>query len=101
MLAAVTAAGLSRPVDARSRRQAGGSPLVAKRLLEAKAIEGLSTCLNKSTELSWFNEWSQLCEGELNQISPGPYPLATEIRAQPGYSSVSSDRADVQTLEVQ
>jgi hypothetical protein len=67
--------------------------------LEAKAIEGLSTCLGKSTELSWFNEWSQLCEGELNQIKPAEYPLASEIRAQPGYSSVTSDRTDVQTLE--
>ncbi len=69
--------------------------------LEDKAIEGLGTCLNKSTELSWFNEWSQLCEGELNQIKPNEYPLAAEIRAQPGYSSVSSDRTDVQTLELQ
>jgi hypothetical protein len=69
--------------------------------LENKAIEGLGTCLGKSTELSWFNEWSQLCEGELNQIKPNEYPLAAEIRAQPGYSTVLSDRADVQTLELQ
>ena len=66
--------------------------------LETKAIEGLSICLGKSTELSWFNEWSSLCEGELNQIKPNEYPLAAEIRAQPGYSSVSSDRTGVQNL---
>ena len=65
--------------------------------LESKAIEGLGTCLNKSTELSWFNEWSQLCEAELNQIKPGDFPVAAEIRAEPGYSSVVSDRADVKT----
>jgi hypothetical protein len=59
--------------------------------LENKAIEGLGTCLNKSTELSWFNEWSQLCEAELNQIKPSEYPLASEIRAQPGYVAVTSD----------
>ncbi len=53
--------------------------------LESKAIEGLKTCLDKSTELSWFNEWQQLCEAELNQIKPAEYPLASEIRAQPGY----------------
>ena len=58
--------------------------------LENKAIEGLSVCLNKSTELSWFNEWSPLCEAELNQIKPAEYPLASEIRAQPGY--VAGDR---------
>jgi tetratricopeptide (TPR) repeat protein len=66
---------------------------------EAKAIEGLGTCLNKSTELSWFNEWSGLCEAELNQIKPNEYPLASEIRAQPGYAAVSTDRSSVQSLE--
>ena len=65
--------------------------------IEAKAIEGLGTCLNKSTELSWFNEWSQLCEAELNQIKPAEYPLASEIRAEPGYVAVMTDKAQVQT----
>ncbi len=53
--------------------------------IEAKAVEGLETCLRKSTELSWFNEWSTLCESELNQINPTGYPIASEIRARPGY----------------
>jgi tetratricopeptide (TPR) repeat protein len=66
--------------------------------LETKAIEGLSTCLNKSTELSWFNEWSQLCEAELNQLKPNEYPLASEIRAEPGYVSVQTDHGVVQSL---
>src|SRR5581483_8303411 len=66
--------------------------------LENKAIEGLGTCLNKSTELSWFNEWSALCEGELNQIKPSEYPLASEIRAEPGYVAYTTDRAEVQSL---
>jgi hypothetical protein len=68
--------------------------------IENKAVEGLSTCLNKSTELSWFNEWSSLCETELNQIKSSEYPLAAEIRAQPGYSSVSTERETVQSLEI-
>ncbi len=63
--------------------------------LDKKAEEGLSVCLNKSTELNWFNEWSQLCELELNQIKPSEYPLASEIRAQPGYSSLQPDVAPV------
>src|SRR5262249_61481615 len=43
---------------------------------EPKAIKGLGTCLAKATELSWFNEWSKLCEAELNQITPSESPLA-------------------------
>lgn len=63
--------------------------------LEKKAIGGLATCLSKSTELSWYNEWSRLCEKELNQIKPAEYPLASEIRAKPRYVTVSADRAGV------
>ncbi len=69
--------------------------------IEAKAIDGLSICLNKSTELSFSDEWSQLCEAELNQIKPIEYPLAAEIRAQPGSvtTSITMDRTQVQPLE--
>jgi hypothetical protein len=59
--------------------------------LEKKAVEGLSTCLETSTKLSWFNEWSALCEAELNQIKPAEYPLASEIRAVPGYFDKRAD----------
>jgi tetratricopeptide (TPR) repeat protein len=69
--------------------------------MEKKATGSLEKCLEESTQLSWFNEWSQLCEAELNQIDNNGYPLAAEIRAEPGYSSVSTDRADVQTLDEQ
>ena len=58
--------------------------------VEAKAKEGFETCMGKSTELSWFNEWSQLCEVELNQLEPSKYPLASEMRVQPGYVAASS-----------
>jgi len=61
--------------------------------LDKKAEDGLSVCLTKSTELNWFNEWSKLCELELNQIKPGEYPLASEIRAEPGYSGITFDVA--------
>jgi tetratricopeptide (TPR) repeat protein len=63
--------------------------------LDKKAEEGLAICLSKSTELSWYNEWSKLCEAELNQIKPAEYPLASEIRAEPGYVSFKPDRADL------
>jgi hypothetical protein len=69
--------------------------------LETKAIDGLSICLNKSTELSFYDEWSQLCEAELNQLKPVEYPIASEIRAQPGYGAdhVAMDRETVMPLE--
>ena len=65
--------------------------------LEGKAIEGLTTCLGTSTRLSWFNEWSALCELELNQIKPGEFQIASEIRAQPGYYDRRSDQAPIVT----
>jgi tetratricopeptide (TPR) repeat protein len=68
--------------------------------LETKAVDALAVCLNKSTDLSFYDEWSQLCEAELNQLKPVEYPLPTEIRAQPGYNTlVEMDRAPVQPLE--
>jgi len=67
--------------------------------LDKKAEEGLSVCLNKSTELNWFNEWSKLCEGELNQIKPSEYPLAAELRAEPGYANIRLDAAPVLTAD--
>jgi tetratricopeptide (TPR) repeat protein len=62
--------------------------------LETKAIDALSVCLNKSTDLSFYDEWSKLCEAELNQLKP------VEIRAEPGYqSTVAMDSESVQPLE--
>ena len=68
--------------------------------LETKAIEGLSVCLNKSTDLSFYDEWSKLCEAELNQLKPVEYPIASEIRARAGLrATVAMDRESVQPLE--
>ncbi|HEY3356317.1 MAG TPA: tetratricopeptide repeat protein [Polyangia bacterium] len=52
--------------------------------LDRKATEGFTKCLAKSTELFWYNEWSAMCEQELYQLKPRDYPMAVEIRAQPG-----------------
>lgn len=67
------------------------------RPLEEKAEEGLAACLTRSTELSWYNEWSSLCESELNQINAVKWPIAAEIRAEPGYLSMRAIRAPVIT----
>jgi hypothetical protein len=65
--------------------------------LEDKAVQGLDACLRTATEYSWYNEWSTLCEKELNQIKPAEYPIASEIRARPGYVTFVTDRAKVIT----
>jgi len=51
--------------------------------LEAASLNAYSVCLQKSTELGWFSEWSKLCEHELGQIRPEDYPSASELRAEP------------------
>ncbi|HVK83391.1 MAG TPA: hypothetical protein VM513_04740, partial [Kofleriaceae bacterium] len=51
--------------------------------LEARSLEAYGVCLNKSTELGWFSEWSKMCERELGQIKPEDYPTASELRAEP------------------
>ena len=50
--------------------------------LAEKSLAAYSVCLNKSTELGWFSEWSKLCERELGQIKPEDYPTASEIRGE-------------------
>ena len=69
--------------------------------IEKKAEEGLSICLSKSTELNWFNEWSKLCEAELNQIKPSEYPLAAELRSEPGVLFTRLDVAPPATAPVE
>jgi pentatricopeptide repeat protein len=65
--------------------------------LEKKAIEAFSFCLDNSNKLSWFNEWSQLCEAELAQIRPQDFPAAGEIRAQPDNVPMTIDTQPIVT----
>ncbi|HEU0033612.1 MAG TPA: tetratricopeptide repeat protein [Kofleriaceae bacterium] len=51
--------------------------------LDARALQGYSVCLTKSTELGWFSEWSKMCERELGQIKPEEFPTASELRGDP------------------
>jgi TolA-binding protein len=51
--------------------------------LDKTALDAYGVCLNKSTELGWFSDWSKLCERELGQINPNEYPTASELRARP------------------
>jgi tetratricopeptide (TPR) repeat protein len=55
--------------------------------IESKAVVGYDLCLKAATKESWFNEWSTMCEVELNQMKPSEYPLAAEAKPEPGYVS--------------
>lgn len=63
--------------------------------IESKAVEGFETCLKAATDYSWYNEWSRLCERELNQMKPTEYPLASEIKPEAGYVSTSMSETPV------
>ncbi|MGN6109467.1 MAG: tetratricopeptide repeat protein [Kofleriaceae bacterium] len=51
--------------------------------LDNRALEGYGVCLDQSTKLGWFSDWSKLCERELGQIKPEEYPTASELRGKP------------------
>lgn len=51
--------------------------------LEKNSIAAFGFCLERSTQLSWFNDWSQMCERELGQIRPQDFPTAHEIYSEP------------------
>ena len=36
---------------------------------------------------SWYNNWSRLCERELNQLQPAEFPLSSEVKPEAGYVS--------------
>jgi tetratricopeptide (TPR) repeat protein len=54
-----------------------------------KAKQGYFLCLKTAKQYNWFNEWSRLCEKEINDLEPEKFPLTMELRAQPGYVSTA------------
>ncbi|MCG5051688.1 MAG: tetratricopeptide repeat protein [Myxococcales bacterium] len=65
--------------------------------VEAKAVTGFQVCLTGATRESWFNDWSRLCEVELNQMQPSEYPLASEAKPEAGYTPTVITAAPVVT----
>ncbi len=55
--------------------------------IESKAVVGYELCLKAATKESWYNEWSTMCEIELNQMKPADWPLSAEMKPEPGYLS--------------
>lgn len=52
---------------------------------QAQAVAKFEFCLRTATNVRWFNEWSRICETELNRLNPRQYPLADELRGEPNY----------------
>lgn len=47
------------------------------------ATEGYQRCIRTSTNVHVFNQWTHLCERELNNIDRGRFPVADEVRVEP------------------
>jgi hypothetical protein len=58
------------------------------------AKRGYQACIARATQVRWFNEWSSLCERNLNEIDRQNFPLTEEIRTQPNllFSRASNAR---------
>jgi tetratricopeptide (TPR) repeat protein len=53
--------------------------------VRAQAISKFEFCLRTATNVRWFNEYSTICETELNRLNPRQYPVAAELRGAPSY----------------
>jgi len=68
--------------------------------LQQAATKALGYCLERSTEYQYFNEFSRMCEEELQQRSPDEYPATNEIFGRSEYTRARMDKPGVQlTLE--
>lgn len=61
------------------------------------AVDAFTYCLERSTEFQFFNEFSRLCEEELQQRSPDQYPATNELFGTSVYTESRLDKVGVQT----
>ena len=64
--------------------------------LEEAATKALGYCLDRSTEYQFFNEFSRMCEEELQQRAPDQYPATNEIFGESHYTRSRLDTVGVQ-----
>ena len=64
---------------------------------EKQAVEAFTYCLQKSTEYQFFNQFSRMCEEELQQRKPDEYPATNEMF---GTSIYTDSRLDVVGVQV-
>ncbi len=100
-ITATSPASSTRPRSPRtSRSRTSGATSLARDLLRRARGQGRArsrrrpstasrSCLKAATEQSWYNEWSRLCERELNQMKPSEYPLSSEVKPEAGYVSTN------------
>lgn len=65
--------------------------------IQEDAVKKFSFCLERSTTFQFFNEFSRLCEEELQQREPDKYPATEELFGISQYTASRPDRVDVQT----
>lgn len=65
--------------------------------LQQAATEALRYCLERSTEYQYFDEFSRMCEEELQQREPDAYPATNEILGRSRYTRAKMDVVEVQS----
>jgi hypothetical protein len=64
---------------------------------QEKALAAFTYCLSRSTEFQFFNEFSRMCEEELQQRNPDKYPATNELFGNAKYTDSRLDVVGVQT----
>ncbi|MEM9456396.1 MAG: hypothetical protein AAGF11_19600 [Myxococcota bacterium] len=64
---------------------------------EKKAVDAFTYCLEKSTKFQFFNQFSRMCEEELQQRKPDEYPATNEMFGKSIYTDSRLDVVGVQT----
>jgi TolA-binding protein len=64
---------------------------------EKRAVDAFTYCLQKSTEFQFFNQFSRMCEEELQQREPNTYPATNEMFGESIYTDSRLDVVGVQT----
>jgi TolA-binding protein len=60
------------------------------------ALDAFTYCLQRSTEFQFFNEFSRMCEEELQQRDPEKYPATNELYGTSIYTDSRLDHVGVQ-----
>lgn len=64
---------------------------------EQESLQAFTYCLEKSTEFQFFNQFSRMCEEELQQRKPDEYPATNEMFGTSIYTDSRLDVVGVQT----
>jgi len=70
---------------------------IAAEAPEKVAVDAFTYCLQKSTEYQYFNQFSRMCEEELQQRLPDQYPATNEMFGSSIYTDSRLDVVGVQT----